>query len=59
MQLKIFKNGAVVMMDRQTNGYYLLKLRAPNGTLVDRLLCDDYQTAVEYRRDFSETAKKL
>jgi len=41
------------------NGFYAVMLIDPSGNIHDRILTDDYQSALEYRRSFIQIAKNL
>lgn len=59
MKIQEFKNGAYVTFERLTCGYYAVNLRAPNGELSDKVRCDTYRAAMEYRRAFVAIAKGM
>jgi len=41
------------------NGFYAVMLIDPSGNIHDRIMTDDYQSALEYRRSFIQMAKNL
>ena len=41
------------------NGFYAVMLIDPSGNIHDRIMTDDYQSALEYRRAFIQMAKNL
>lgn len=59
MKIQEFKNGAYVTFERLASGYYEVLLRAPNGELHDKVRCDTYRGAMEYRRAFVAIAKGM
>lgn len=55
---KVFKSGAAVLMEKlPVSGMYEVKLRSSGGGLINKVRCDDYRMAVEYRRSFSAIAR--
>ena len=59
MKIKEFKNGAYVSFERaMPSGYYIVKAYAPNGALMDKVICDDYRNAVTYRKCFEGMARQ-
>lgn len=55
---KLHKNGAMVTFQRNPiNGFYTVAVYSPNFTLYDKVSCDTYRTAVEYRRLFNAIAQ--
>ena len=58
MKLQLFKNGALVTMER-VGGMYVVLCRDPAGRVHDKVRCDDYRMALEYRRVFCSVAKGL
>ena len=57
-KLKLFKNGASVTFERDpVNGFYTVAVYSPSFTLYDRVRCDTYRAAVEYRRSFYAIAQ--
>jgi hypothetical protein len=59
MKIQEFKNGAYVTFERQNCGLYAVTLRAPNGELSDKVRCDTYRGAMEYRRAFASIARGM
>jgi hypothetical protein len=52
------KTGASVYFQRPNiSGYWVVKLCAPSGDTIDRIRCDDYRAALDYRRAFINQAK--
>jgi hypothetical protein len=52
------KSGAAVSFtDLRHKGFYAVMILTPSGDCHDRVITDDYQTALEYRRAFIEIAK--
>ena len=57
-KLTLHKNGASVTFERNpVNGFYTVAVYSPSFTLYDRVRCDTYRTAVEYRKTFNAIAK--
>ena len=57
-KLKLFKNGAsVVFSKNDINGFYTVTLMSPSFNIVDRVSCDTYRDACEYRRAFIALAR--
>lgn len=50
------KTGAWTISGK-VGGLYEVKLYSPAGALIDKVRCDDYRTAMEYRRSFNLIAK--
>lgn len=59
MKIQEFKNGAYVTFERLPSGWYEVRVRAPSGALFDRVLCDTYRGAMEYRRAFVAIARGM
>jgi hypothetical protein len=60
MTLKLFKNGAVVTIDRNSiNGMYTVLLRNPAGEVHDKVSCDTRGDAYDYFRSFKLIARNL
>jgi len=58
MKITTFKNGSWTVFEKfELTGWYLVKAFGPNGQLIDKMRCDDYRTACEYRRAFNALAK--
>lgn len=57
MNLKIYKTGWSVFFDKMPSGFYCVKLRDLSDNLVDKIFCDDYRMAMEYKKAFSAIAK--
>lgn len=57
LSVKIFKTGFSVFFDRMPSGYYCVKLRDRSDELIDKIMCDDYRMAMEYKKAFSAIAK--
>jgi hypothetical protein len=52
------KSGATVSFtDLRHKGFYAVMIITPFGDIHDRIMTDDYQTALEYRRAFIQIAK--
>ena len=57
-KIKMFKSGATVMFQRNgVNGFYTVTLYSPAFNVIDRVSCDTYRAACEYRRAFIALAK--
>ena len=55
---KTFKSGAWTTFDRQLpSGMYEVKLYARDGTLIDKVRCDDYRNARAYLKSFNKIAR--
>ena len=55
---KVHKSGAWVTMDKQgAAGMYEVKVYTAAGMLRDKVRCDDYRDALEYRRAFNAIAR--
>ena len=58
MKIKIAKNGAYTTIEKTSpNGYYLVKLHTPEGSVYDKVLCDNYSMARYYLKSFNAIAK--
>jgi hypothetical protein len=57
MKIKLFKNGAYTTLEKQACGYYSVQVRSPSGELIDKIRCDTYRDACEYRRAFNAIAR--
>lgn len=55
-KIKVFKNGASAMLEK-CGMWYVTNVRAPNGEMIDKMRCDDYQSACEYYRAFQAIAR--
>lgn len=56
--VKTHKSGAWVIMDKIfPSGMYEVKLYSSGGGLMDRVRCDDYRMALDYRKSFNLIAK--
>lgn len=57
--IKTHNSGAWVVMTRNDYpaGLFEVKLYSSAGGLIDKVRCDDYRMAVEYRRAFNAIAK--
>lgn len=54
----VLKNRASVSFER--SGYWwVVEVYSPGGQLVDKVRCDNYHDALEYRRAFLALAKNL
>jgi hypothetical protein len=52
------KSGAIVTCtDLRHKGFYAVMIITPSGDCHDRIMTDDYQAALEYRRAFIQIAK--
>ena len=58
MKIKLFKNGALITMER-VGGMYVVLCRDPAGRVHDKVRCDTYRDASEYRRAFCRVARGL
>ena len=55
---KVQKSGAWVTMSREPlRGLYEVKVYSAGGNLLDKVRCDDYHMALDYRRSFNKIAK--
>jgi hypothetical protein len=56
--MKIFegKNGKYVTFEK-TGAYWTVRLRTGSGDTADKVVCDDYRLAVEYRKSFLKSAR--
>ena len=59
MKIQEFKNGAYVTFERLPSGLYAVSLRSPSGELSDKVRCDNYRAATEYRRAFAAIARGM
>ena len=59
MKIQEFKNGAYVTFERLPSGFYAVALRSPSGELHDKVRCDTFRAASEYRRVFAAIAKEM
>ena len=59
MKIQEFKNGAYVTFERLPSGLYAVMLRSPSGELRDKVRCDTYRAAIEYRRAFAAIARGM
>ena len=60
MKTYLLKNGAFITFEKNAiNGFYTVLLRAPNGSVFDRVSCDDYKNALDYKRAFIAIGGKL
>jgi len=57
MKLYSYRNGDVLVEKLLPSGMYLVQLRHANGVITDKIRCDNYRTAMEYKRAFAEIAK--
>ncbi len=57
MNVKIFPSGWSVFFERLPSGMYSVILRNLSDSLVDKVRCDDYRMAMEYKKAFSKIAK--
>ena len=54
------KTGALVNLeDIHHNGFYAVMLIDPSGNIHDRIMTDDYKSALDYRRSFIKIANQL
>ena len=56
MKIKVYDNAEVTFEKLLPSGMYLVQLRI-NGEVSDKVRCDDYKMALEYRRAFCSIAK--
>ncbi len=55
-----YKNGATASMEKLfPSGMYLVECRRPDGTLHDKVRCDDYDNACAFLRSFKAIARNL
>lgn len=60
MKPKFYKNGAAVTFERLfPSGMYLVELWRPDGSLHDKIRCDDYREATCYARAFGKVAQTM
>jgi len=60
MKIKLFKNGALTTFEKiesNVNRFYEVRVRAPNGELIDKVRCDDYRDARAYLKSFNGIAR--
>ena len=58
--MKIFegKGGRYVTFEKTTpSGLYVVILKTGSGEVMDKVRCDDYRLAVEYRKAFLKAAR--
>jgi len=56
--VKTHKSGAWVVMDKSfPSGLFVVKLYSSGGGLIDKVRCDDYRMAMDYRRSFNAIAR--
>lgn len=58
MKITQYKTGAWIVSEKAA-GWYSVKLYRPSGELHDKVRCDTYRQAGEYRRAFAAIAKTL
>ena len=58
MKVKIFSSGWSVFFDRMPCGMYSVILRDLSDNLIDKIRCDDYRMAMDYKKSFSAIARK-
>ena len=56
MKITTSKTGAHVTFEKYA-GWYAVRLIDSAGKVLDKIRCDDYKTACEYRRAFSAIAR--
>lgn len=56
MKITTQKNGAWTVFEK-ANGWYLVKLYDAAGNLLDKMRCDDYRDACDYKRSFDKIAR--
>jgi hypothetical protein len=59
MKYTLHKNGAFAWCDRPNGGMWVVKLRAPNGELHQKMRCETYKDALNQLRAFNAIAKTL
>lgn len=60
IRFKTFKNGATVLHElNPISGLHTVLLRAPNGSVHDKVSCDTRRDANDYRRAFEKIVKNL
>jgi hypothetical protein len=58
LKVKTFKNGAYTSFERTpVSGMYLVKVYAPTGHLLDKVMCDDRSEALAFLRCFNGIAR--
>lgn len=57
MKLYTYTHGDVFVERLFPGGMYLIQLRNTAGELVDKIRCDDYRSAMKYKRAFAAIAK--
>lgn len=57
MNVKIFPTGWSVFFARMPSGFYSVILRDRADNLIDKIHCDTYRGAMEYKKAFSAIAK--
>ena len=56
--INISKSGAWVSMNKSADsGMYTVKLYSAGGALMDKVACDDYRNALDYRASFNKIAR--
>jgi len=54
--MDVYRNGWCVSFERIGNWYHVL-VRDARGDVHDKVRCDDYRSAIEYRRAFRAIAR--
>ena len=58
MKVTTAKSGAYTTMEKLfPSGMYLVKLYRSSGELADKVRCDDYRNACDYKRSFDKIAR--
>lgn len=58
MKLYSHKNGSYTTFEKLSpSGMYLVKLHGTDGSIVDKVRCDDYRNARDYLKSFNAIAK--
>lgn len=57
MKIYSYRNGDVLVERVFPSGMYLVQLRNTDGNIRDKVMCDGYRMAMEYKRAFIAIAK--
>ena len=58
LKVKTFKNGAWTSFERTpVHGMFIIKVYAPTGDLLDKVVCDDRREALAFLRCFNGIAR--
>jgi hypothetical protein len=60
MKIDTYKSGASVTFEKAfPSGMYVVMLRNPRGEISDKIRCDDYRDACDYRKSFGAIARNM